>query len=164
MKLARPCIALLVGLAVVVGSAVSSPAGAARVPQIPLRVLPTGFENRWSAPLGPDSAVVARSQAAWDSAWRALGLPHTPPAIDFSREVAVAKASSYGSSPIGYESHIDSARVESAGRVLVVFLTIRASLVVVDTSSRKVVAAAVRRSGRDPRWPAVVRWNLARQP
>jgi hypothetical protein len=163
MILARYCIAFLVGLALVGGCAANSAAGAAGVPATALRILRTGFENRWSAPLGPDTAVVARSQAAWDSAWRALGLPDMPPVVDFSREVAVAKATTYGSSPMGYESHIDSVRAESTGRVLVVFMTVDASMVVVDTSSRKVVAAAVRRPGRDSRWPSVIQWRVARR-
>ena len=108
------------------------------------RPLRTGFENNLSAPLGPGGEVVAHSQSEWDVGWRRLGLPGAPPPVTFTREIAVLHANYFGGSPFTYESGVDSARFDAATGVVTVYAHARASEGGVDTSSRKVLAAALR--------------------
>jgi hypothetical protein len=117
--------------------------------ELGIRPLVTRYEGTLSAPLGPAAEVVARDQRTWDSSWRALQLPGTPPDVDFARELAVLKVTRYGSSPFTYSSSIERANLDATSRVLTVYVRVRHSEQVVDTSSRKVVAAAIRSDSAD---------------
>jgi len=121
------------------------------------RPLLTGYETRLSAPLGPGGELVAYTRAEWDSGWKALGLPGSPPSVDFAREMAVLRADYFGGSPIPYESGVDSARADSLGDVVTVYAHVHADQGGVDTASRKVMAAALRVA---PTARVTVRWRL----
>jgi hypothetical protein len=115
-----------------------------------------------SAPDGPSGYVVAGSSTTWDSGWRALGLPGTPPAVDFSRELAVLKATAYGSSPFAYSSRIVRAELDSRSTVLTIYVRLNDGGAGVDTSSRKVVAAAISSASGRPPWQGAVAWQVVR--
>jgi hypothetical protein len=120
--------------------------------------LTTGFENQLSAPLGQGGELVAYTATAWDSGWRALNLPGPPPAVDFSQNVATLRAEYFGGSPSEYESGVDSAVSDANGILVTVYAHVRISGVGVDTSSRKVLATAIRVPSNRPR--VLVHWRL----
>jgi hypothetical protein len=124
------------------------------------RPLVTGFEGQRSAPLGPGGELVARNAAEWENGWRALGLPGGPPAVDFPREIAVLRAQYFGGSPIEYESGVDSAVRVAEDSAIAVYAHARTSNGGVDTSSRKVLAAAIRLPSGNPTF--TVQWRLTR--
>jgi hypothetical protein len=127
-----------------------------------VRRLATGFENQRTAPVGPSGHVVARTLAAWDSGWRSLGLPGHPPAVDFTRELAVLQATGFDSIPALYASAVDRAEIDAGGRTLSVFMSFSSSEGGVDTSGRKVVAAAISSGARQPPRPDAVIWQSRR--
>ena len=121
--------------------------------------LKTGFEAQLSAPLGPRGELVAFTAAAWDSGWKALALPGTPPVVDFSKNVATLRAQNFAGSPAEYESGVDSVLSEDAGTLIAVYGHERMSSGGMDTSSRKVLATAIRGPvNQSPR--LTVQWRM----
>ena len=147
-------VCLLIGTAMTQGCRTSK---ASRRAADVARPLLTGYENRLSAPLGPGGEFVARTQIEWDSGWKALGLPGSPPPVDFTKEVAALRADYMGASPVPYESGVDSARSDSASGVITVYAHMHGDQGGVDTASRKVLAAALRVA---PSTRVTVRWRL----
>jgi hypothetical protein len=131
-------------------------------PSLHVRRLVTRYESTLSAPNGPSGYLVARNRSSWDSGWRALGLPGSPPAVDFSRELAVLKATAYGGSPMVYSSRIERAELDSSLSVLSIYVRLNDTGGGVDTSSRKVVAAAISADSNQPPWQGTVVWRVIR--
>jgi hypothetical protein len=116
----------------------------ARADKATLRTLHTGFECERTAPLGREGRGIASTQVAWDSLWsQVYALPGRPPAVDFSREIALLQVTSYGGGLSGYASEFSGARISSQRDTLYMRYRIRDVGPAVDTSSRKAIAAAV---------------------
>ena len=124
-----------------------------------VRQLVTRYENSLTAPDGPSGYVVARNGATWDSGWRALGLPGSPPKVDFSRELAVLKATEYGSSSMTYSSEIERAELDRGATTLSIYVRLNDVGPSVDTSSRKVVGAAISSASGQAPWQGPVLWH-----
>ena len=113
------------------------------VPVRPLVVTSAGYRGTIS--LGPPVYAAAASAQAWDSLWQSLGSTARQPHIDFPCELVVLiSPGTEGGSPIQRDFRIESARLDSAGQ-LIVRARHRFSIAGVDTSSRPLAAAAILR-------------------